>query len=357
MTLPMPAKEVLDIIRKGMVIPASPLALNGDKELDIRFQKALYKYYAAAGAGGIAVGVHTTQFEIRDPDINLFEPLLKIASSTIDELMQKHKRTIVKVSGICGRTEQAVEEAETAAALGYDLGLLSLGALKDASADQLIEHCREVSRHIPLIGFYLQPSAGGRELPFDFWRKFVEIENVIAVKIAPFNRYKTIEVVRAVALAGREKDITLYTGNDDNIIPDLLTPFRINTDHEEKVLRIKGGLLGQWSVWTKTAVDLLNEIHEVIESENDIPSGLMEKGASLTDANAVVFDAANNFSGCIPGINEVLRRQGLLQYSHCLDSSLCLSPGQDEELTRINREYPWLIDDNFVKKNINEWLD
>jgi len=356
MNLPIPKPEILNLLKTGVVIPASPLALDKKRKLDEKHQVALYRYYTAAGAGGIAVGVHTTQFEIRDPGINLFQPLLELASATIDDLSKQHHRPLIKIAGVCGKTQQAVKEAELAANLGYDIGLLSLSALKDATDSELIDHCRQISRIIPIMGFYLQPAVGGRILPYTFWRKFVELENAVAIKIAPFNRYQTLDVVRAVAFAGREKEVTLYTGNDDNIIIDLLTPYTFKTDTGIKTVRIKGGLLGQWAVWTKPAVDLLNEIHQIVESKQAIPIELLQKNIALTDANAVIFDAANNFSGCIPGINEILRRQGLLQYSHCLDTKLCLSPGQAEELDRIALEYPWLNDDTFVKQHLAEWL-
>lgn len=343
-------QDKLILLKNGVAIPASPLALDKNRKLDEPHQIAVYKYYAAAGAGGIAVGVHTTQFEIRNPEFGLFEPVLKLASTTIDELSKKHQRPILKIAGVCGKTKQAIQEAELAVNLGYDIGLLSLSALKNAADDELIEHCDRISRIIPVMGFYLQPAVGGRILSYAFWRKFAELDHVVAIKIAPFNRYQTLDVVRAVAMSGRENDIALYTGNDDNIILDLITPYTFKTDTGMKTLRIKGGLLGQWAVWTKKAVELLAEIHAIVNSNQPIPADLLKKHMALTAANAVIFDAANGFAGCIPGINEVLRRQGLLAYSHCLDSSLCLSPGQAEELDRIACEYPFLNDDDFVKE-------
>lgn len=349
-------QDKLSLLKKGVVIPASPLALDKNRKLDKKHQVALYRYYAAAGVGGIAVGVHTTQFEIREPNIGLFEPILKLAAATIDELSNQYNRPIIKIAGVCGKTEPAIKEAELASKLGYDIGLLSLSALKEASDSELIDHCRQVSRIIPLMGFYLQPAVGGRILSYTFWRRFVELENAVAIKIAPFDRYQTLDVVRAVAIAGREKEVTLYTGNDDNIILDLITPYTFQTDTGIKTLRIKGGLLGQWAVWTKTAVDLLKEIHKIIDANLPIPINLLQKNSALTAANAVIFDVINNFAGCIPGINEILRRQGLLQYSHCLDTKLCLSPDQAVELDRISREYPWLNDDIFVKQHLADWL-
>lgn len=356
MNNPMPGKEVMDIIRRGVVIPACPLALDADRKLDEKHQRALLRYYAASGAGGVAVGVHTTQFEIRDPQFALFEPLLRFAIAAIKECEALAGRRMIRVAGICGKTPQAVAEAQLAASFGYDAGLLSLGAVRDSSEDELVEHCRRVAEHIPVIGFYLQPAVGGRVLPHSFWRRFAEIENVIAIKMAPFNRYQTIDVVRAVAFAGRENDITLYTGNDDNIIMDLLTPYEIRVDGQAKTLRIRGGLLGQWSVWTSKAVKLLQECHAVVDASGNVPFDMLRKNIQLTDANAVVFDAANGFAGCIPGINEVLRRQGLLAHWHCLNPHEALSPGQTDELDRINRDYPWLIDDDFVKANLDGWM-
>jgi dihydrodipicolinate synthase/N-acetylneuraminate lyase len=352
----MPSGDALRILRKGAVIPASPLALDEKNGIDERRETALMRYYVAAGAGGVAVGVHTTQFEIRNEEFGLFEPVLALASEKIDEAARKAGRTVVKVAGVCGETAQAVKEAETAASLGYDVGLLNLSALRGASDDELIEHCRAVGEAVPLMGFYLQPAVGGRVLPYSFWRSFAEIDNAVAIKIAPFDRYETFDVVRAVADAGREDDIILYTGNDDAIILDLLTPFRVVSETGEKVLRIRGGLLGQWAVWTKRAVEILDEIHDTIEKGGELPFAMLEKNAALTDANAAVFDAANNFKGCIPGIHEVLRRQGLFEHIRCLDSSLGLSPGQSEELDRVIRSYPWLTDDGFVRECLDEWL-
>lgn len=353
---PMPPVEILDLIRKGVAIPASPLALDDRRMLDERHQRALYRYYAAAGSGGIAVGVHTTQFEIRDPKIGLFKPLLEFAAGVMAETEEQLGHKLVRVTGVCGKTPQAVDEAEYAVSKGYHCGLLSLGAMRDASEDELIAHCQRVAMAIPVIGFYLQPAVGGRVLPYSFWRRFAEIENVVAIKMAPFNRYQTIDVIRAVANAGREDDITLYTGNDDNIINDLLTPFTVHVDGNAKTLRIKGGLLGQWSVWTSKAVRLLEDIHSIVDGDQAIPSQYLRRNAELTDANSVVFDAANKFAGCIPGINEVLRRQGLLANNYCLNPHEVLSPGQAEELDRITGNYPWIVDDEFVKANVDNWL-
>lgn len=349
-----PAKA--ELLRRGTAIPASPLALTSERKHDERRQRALYRYYAAAGAGGVAVGVHTTQFEIREPQHGLFQPVLELAAEELNALEKAHGRPIIKVAGVCGPTPQALKEAELARALGYDLVLLSLGALRHATEAELVAHCEAVSEVMPVIGFYLQPAVGGRVLPYAFWRRFAEIPNIAAIKIAPFNRYQTVDVVRAVAEAGRANDITLYTGNDDNIIADLLTPYVFRTERGEETLRIRGGLLGQWSVWTKKAVELLDEIHGIVERGQGVPMEMLRKNIELTDANAAVFDAANAFAGCIAGIHEILRRQGLLENILCLNPHETLSPGQAEELDRVSRAYPWLTDYDFVARHRDEWL-
>ncbi len=319
-------------LQRGVVIPAHPLALDAQRRLDERRQRALTRYYLAAGVGGIAVGVHTTQFAIRDA--GLFEPVLALAA--------EEARSVVRIGGICGATKQAVAEAETLRRLGYHAGLLSLGALREAEEDKLIAHCRAVASVIPVIGFYLQPAVGGRVLPYSFWRRFAEIDAVVAIKIAAFNRYQTLDVVRAVIDAGRD-DIALYTGNDDNIVGDLLTPFWGR--------RFVGGLLGHWSVWTRRAVDLFDRCHREPASPE-----LLRLGVEVTDCNAAFFDAANGFRGCIAGLHEVLRRQGLLEGTWCLDPAETLSPGQREEIDRVHRAYPHLNDDEFVASHRDEWL-
>jgi dihydrodipicolinate synthase/N-acetylneuraminate lyase len=326
---------------QGHVIPAHPLVLNAARKFDERRQRALTRYYLDAGAGGIAVGVHTTQFAIREPRFGLFRPVLELA---IQEMQQ---RPVAKIAGVCGLTPQATEEAALAVSLGYDAALLSLVALRDASVRQLIQHAQTVAKVIPIIGFYLQPSVGGRLLPYAFWREFAEIEELVAIKIAPFNRYQTLDVVRAVVESGRAGDIALYTGNDDNIITDLLTEF----DFGAGKTRIVGGLLGHWAVWTRTAVAQLSAIH----ANRDTPS-LLTLAAQVTDANAAFFDPANHFRGCIAGLHEVLRRQGLLEGIWCLDPNEDLSPGQREEIDRVYRAYPHLSDDHFVQDHLANWL-
>jgi len=343
-----------EVLRQGVVIPASPLALNAQRRWDERRQRALWRYYIAAGAGGIAVGVHTTQFAIRDPQIWLFRPLLELANEELDRADATRHQPLVRIAGVCGDTPQALYEAELAREMGFHAGLLSLSALKEADDDTLIAHCRQVAEVIPLVGFYLQPAVGGRVLSYRFWRRFAEIENVVAIKIAPFNRYQTLDVVRAIAEAERD-DIALYTGNDDNIVLDLLTPYRFTVGSKQVERRIVGGLLGHWAVWTKRAVELLERCHAVAR-EQTIPADLLRLAVEVTDCNAAFFDAANGFRGCIAGIHEVLRRQGLLEGIWCLDPNETLSLGQAEEIDRVYRSYPHLNDDAFVAEHLHEWL-
>jgi dihydrodipicolinate synthase/N-acetylneuraminate lyase len=332
---------------EGHAIPAQPLALDARRQLSEKHQCALTRYYVAAGCGGLAVAVHSTQFEIREH--GLLAPVLDLASRTIDEALKKAPRPFLKIAGLCGLTSQALAEAELAKGLGYQAGLLSLAAWKNENESAILQHVRAVAAAIPVIGFYLQPSVGGRVLSFAFWRAFAEIENVIAIKIAPFNRYQTIDVVRAVVEAGRE-DLVLYTGNDDTIVADLLTPFRFGSTTR----RISGGLLGHWGVWTQKAVCLLEEIKAL--GDGPVPREWLTRAVAVTDMNAAVFDSANRFAGCIPGILEVLRRQGLVPTIHCLNPHEQLSPGQSEELTRVSHAYPELVDDAFVAAHLDDWL-
>ncbi len=332
----------------GLVIPAHPLALTAARKLDERRQAGLTRYYCAAGAGGIAVGVHTTQFAIRDAQVGLFEPVLQLASATAREFETASNQRLVKIAGICGKTEQALKEAVFAHATGYDAGLLSLAALNTASNQELLAHCRRVAEAIPLIGFYLQPAVGGRLLDYDFWRAFLDIENVVAIKVAPFNRYHTLEVVRAFADSGRHAEVALYTGNDDNIVADLLTEFRFTRAGEPVSIHFAGGLLGHWAVWTKRAVELLDAVRECKQSGGQGAYELLARSAEITDANAALFDARNHFAGCIAGLHEVLRRQGLLAGRWCLDPREDLSPGQLEEIDRVYAAYPRLNDDAFA---------
>ena len=336
-------------LNSGQVIPACPLALNDDGSWSERHQRALVRYYVEAGAGGLAVGVHSTQFAIRDPQHGLYQPLLKNVSEWLSESLLTGT-PFVRISGICGQTTQATAEAEFSVEHGYHAGLLSLAALRDATEEELIRHCQSVSNIIPIVGFYLQPAVGGRVLSYAFWRKLAENERVVAIKIAPFNRYQTWDVIRAVIDSGRE-DLALYTGNDDNIIVDLLTPFTsFGTTRF-----FAGGLLGQWAVWTRNAVDMLKDIQQV-RSTATLSAEWLSRNVALTDANAAVFDAANRFAGCIPGINEILRRQGLMPSNRCLDPDEVLSPGQASEMDRVIKAYPSLVDHAFVRENLDRWL-
>jgi dihydrodipicolinate synthase/N-acetylneuraminate lyase len=351
------------VLRRGVAIPAHPLALTPARKLDERRQRALTRYYLEAGAGGLAVGVHTTQFAIRDPRHGLLRPVLALAADTVREWQERFpgRRRPVLVAGLIGETGQAVAEARLARDLGYHVGLLGLGALAQASDAELLQHARIVGREIPLMGFYLQPAVGGRVLRYDFWRRFVELESVVAIKIAPFNRYATLDVVRAVADGGRQRDIALYTGNDDSIVADLLSVFPVQRpgSHRARPVRIVGGLLGHWAFWTSRAVALLKRTHRLVK-ENRLggraPAGLLGLAAQITDANGAIFDAVNGFRGCIPGIHEILRRQGLLRGRWCLDPAEELSPGQAREIHRVCASYPHLADDDFVRRHLDEWM-
>lgn len=347
-------KDKTAALFNGVVIPAIPLALNKNRKLDERRQRALLRYYLDSGAGGLAVAVHTTQFEIRLPEFGLFQPILELAKEEHIRFVSKNRKPVILISGVIGQTAQAVKEARLAADLGYDAVLLSLAALRNATNQELLEHCRLIAEIIPVIGFYLQSAVGGRKLDVNFWREFARIENVVAIKIAPFNRYQTLDVVRGVIESGRSGEIALYTGNDDNILVDLLTEFKMLDGKESVTKRISGGLLGHWAVWTKKAVELLDEVH-CSENEKDIRH-LLTLTAQITDSNAAFFDSANNFSGCITGIHEVLRRQGLLEGIWTLNEKETLSPGQKEEIDRVYRAYPHLNDDAFVAENLDRWL-
>jgi len=346
--------EIRERLQRGVAIPAHPLALDEAGRLDERRQRALTRYYVAAGAGGLAVGVHTTQFAIREPRVGLFAPVLSLAREEMDRAEAAGAGPFIRIGGICGRTEQALGEAELLSSLGYHAGLLSLAALADASDAELISHCETVSRRIPIIGFYLQPSVGGRPLGHAFWRRFAEIDRVAAIKIAPFSRYGTLDVVRAVIEAGRD-DVALYTGNDDAIVSDLLTPFQFMQGARPVQRRIVGGLLGHWAVWTRPAVSLLEQCHAAV-ADGHAPAALLRTGAEVTDANAAFFDATNGFAGCIAGIHEVLRRQGLLTTIRCLDPRETLSAGQAGEIDRVLAAYPHLSDDEFVLAHLEQWL-
>ena len=342
--------EVLALLRKGTVIPAHPLALDAQRKLDPLRQRALTRYYLDAGAGGLAVGVHTTQFAIRD--VGLYRPVLELAMRTASEWT---RRPVVMIAGLVGRTEQAIREAQLARGLGYHAGLLSLAAMKGASEDELIAHAEAIAREIPLIGFYLQPAVGGIVLPVSFWRQFAAIDNVVAIKMAPFNRYRTLDVVRGVVEAGAADRVTLYTGNDDHIVLDLVTPYAILHQGKVVTVRIRGGLLGHWSVWVRKAVELLDQAHLAVAA-GAIPADLLALDSQVTDCNSAIFDVANKFHGVIAGCHEILRRQGLLEGIWCLDPKESLGPGQKEEIDRVCAAYPHLNDDAFVRQNLERWL-
>ncbi|MFG3700573.1 dihydrodipicolinate synthase family protein [Micromonospora sp. NPDC047620] len=335
-------------LQRGCVIPAHPLALDADRKLDERRQRALTRYYLASGAGGIAVGVHTTQFAIHDPKVGLLAPVLELAAETAAG------SDAILVAGACGDTAQAVAEAELAASLGYDMVLLSPYAPLDE--DALVERARAVGEVLPVIGFYLQPAVGGRRLSRGFWARLAALESVVGIKVAPFDRYRTLDVLHGVVAAGRNGDLALYTGNDDHILADLVAPHRVVVDGRTVEVEFVGGLLGQWAVWANTAVALLDEARRARSGDDAALRRLLTLDGHLTDANAAIFDSANGYHGCIPGIHEVLRRQGLLAGRWCLDPAEELSPGQMVELDRVHQAYPHLRDDDFVAEHLDTWL-
>ena len=348
-------ESVSQVLRQGAVIPAHPLALNAQRQLDPRRQRALSRYYLDAGAGGLAVGVHTTQFAIREN--GMYAPVLEMAMQTAQDWTPLGgSRPLVMIAGVAGPTSQACAEAATAKAMGYHAGLLSLAALRGANEADILAHCRAVAQVIPLVGFYLQPAVGGVVLSAAFWEAFARIEQVVAIKMAPFNRYRTLDVIHGVVAAQAEERITLYTGNDDHIVLDLVTPFHVKRGAETVQVRIRGGLLGHWSVWTQKAVEQLKRCQEEA-ALGQISAELLALDSKVTDCNSALFDVAHEFAGCIAGCHEVLRRQGLLDGIWCLDPSEALSAGQAEELTRVSEAYPDLIDDNFVKRHLARWLD
>jgi hypothetical protein len=352
MAVAVPAR-VLESVRRGVVIPAMPLVLTAARRLDERRQRALCRYYVAAGAGGIAAGVHTTQFGIRDPRHGMFRSVLAVVADEVCQASAGRRESFALIGGVCGPTGQATDEAAILRDLGYHAGLLNLAG-SGPGDDARLAHCRAVADVIPLVGFYLQTAVGGPDLSYRFWRRFAEIESVVAIKIAPFDRYRTVDVVRAVAESGRD-DIALYTGNDDNIVLDLLTPYRFTVGGRVVERQIVGGLLGQWAVWTRRAVELLEACH-VARRAGEIPADLLRLTVPITDANAAIFDVANGFAGCIAGIHEILRRQGLLEGIWCLNPQETLGPGQAEEIDRIGRMYPELNDDEFVASHRDLWL-
>ena len=338
-------------LQDGVAIPAHPLALTPRRTLDERHQRALTRYYVDAGAGGIAVGVHTTQFAIREH--GLYRPVLELAAATARAALAPGRRFAL-VAGVRGPTKQACGEAAVARALGYHVALLSLGGLDDMDDRALVRHCRAVADVLPVFGFYLQPAVGGRPLSHAFWRELCELPSLWAIKIAPFDRYATTDVVRAVLESGRD-DVALYTGNDDNIVADLVTPVRARVGGAVRERYMSGGLLGQWAVWTRRAVELLGAA-KAARDAGSVPASLLRTGAALTAANGVIFDANHGFAGCIPGIHEVLRAQGLMRGVWCLNPRESLSPGQRHAITRVRAAYPELTDDDYVRDHLDRWL-
>lgn len=347
-------EQALAILHEGTVIPAIPLVLNEKREFDPAGQRRLIRYYLACGVGGVAVAVHTTQFEIRRPEIGLFEPVLALAAEEFDAFERRTGKTLVRVAGVCGKSPQACAEAQTARDLGFDAVLVSPGGLADLTEEQLVERTRQVAQVMPVIGFYLQQACGGRRLSYEYWKAVAEVPNVQAIKCASFNRYQTIDLVRGVAASARRDEVALYTGNDDNIVVDLLTSFRFTVDGKTVEKRFVGGLLGHWSVWTRSVVELYRELR-AYQDGRDVPQELLARAAAITDCNGVFFDAAHGFAGCIPGVHEVLRRQGLMAGTWCLDPDEALSPGQAQEIDRVYRMYPELSDDAFVLAHRTEW--
>jgi len=348
-------EAVLAVFREGCVIPALPLALKSDGIFDETSQKSILRYYLDSGVGGVAVGVHSTQFGIRDTP-GFYERILRFASEVLDAHSGESFQPLMKIAGICGKTAQALSEADLAVGLGYHAGLLSLSDLAGQPESSLLDHVRKLSEVIPVIGFYLQPAVGGIRLSYDFWKEFSGMDNVLAVKIAPFNRYATIDVLRGVADSGRSAEVSLYTGNDDNIVVDLLTPWRFtDTDGYSQTMRIVGGLLGHWGVWTSTAVSLFYRLRQITLGDEDISSDILTLAQEVTDMNAALFDVAHDFAGSIPGIHEILFRQGLMESPRCIDPDEILSPGQAEELDRVCRMYPHLTDDDFIREHLDSW--
>lgn len=348
-------EKVLKSLKEGIVIPALPLALDKNRNLDVRRQRALMRYYLDAGVGGIAVAVHTTQFEIRQPEVNLYERILEIAKEEFDRFEESTQKHVIRIAGVIGKTAQATAEARLVRENGYHAVLLGLATFAKSSNEEIIEHCRVIANIMPIIGFYLQPAVGGRKLDIDFWREFAKIENVIAIKMAPFNRYQTLDVVRAVAESGRADEITLYTGNDDNILVDLLSEYSILVGDKIVKKRIVGGLLGHWAVWTKRAVELLENVHNG-KFDQDTRAALT-LAHKITDSNAAFFDSSHDFAGCIVGLHEVLSRQGLLEGPWTLNEKELLTKEQKAEIDRVYNAYPELNDDLFVKENLERWME
>ena len=342
-------EKALQILHEGTVIPAIPLALNENREFDVESQRRMVRYYMAAGSGGVAAAVHSTQFEIRDPKHNLLRPVLETVISEMDAYEAKTGKVIVRISGVCGLAEQACAEAQLAKELGFDAVLLSPGGLNALSEEELLERTRAVAKVMPVVGFYLQEAVGGRKLSREYWRKLADIPNVVAIKCACFERYRTQDLVKGVMESSRCDEVALYTGNDDHIVMDLLTPFV----HEGKKKYFVGGLLGQWSVWTNRAVEIFGRCVSCRES-GMIDAELLTVAEHLTEANGAVFDVANRFAGCIPGLHYVLMKQGLMKGTWCLNPDEVLSEGQAELIDTLWRIYPEVADDDFVARFLKD---
>ncbi len=349
-------RSTREVIRRGTVIPAMPLALDAGRRLDERRQRALVRYYLDAGAGGVAVGMHFTQFEIRRPGIDLYEPVLRLTAETVDAYVARTGRAVAKLAGVNGRLDEAIGQVEAARELGYDYAIISMAALAGCLEQEMLYHMRALAGIMPLFAFYLPVAVGGVRIPYAFWREVVQIESVGGIKIAPFNDYSTLDVVRAVAESGRADAITLYTGNDNSIVRDLLTPFRFGDGPDARTIRVRGGLLGQWACWTRRAVELLERIHAIVDAGAPIDPAMLTLAAQITDANGAIFDVAHDYAGSIPGIHEILRRQGLLEGRWTLKRDEVLSPGQAEDIDRVCAAYPHLNDDAFVRENLDRWL-
>ena len=347
-------EKALEILHEGTVIPAIPLVLDAERKFNEKGQRTLIRYYLNAGVGGVAVAVHTTQFEIRDKDVGLFEPVLTVAAEEYNRFESETGKTLVRVAGVCGPAEQAVAEAQTAKRLGYDAVLLSPGGLGSLSEAEMIERSKNVAAVMPVIGFYLQTAVGGKRYSFDYWKALADIDNVVAIKAASFDPYQTLDLVRGVASSKRSESVALYTGNDNNIVVDLLTKYEFTIDGKKVSKHFVGGLLGHWSIWTNKVVEMFDML-KGYQDKDEIPSSLLTLAAEVTDCNGAFFDVANNFAGCIPGVHEVLRRQGLMQGTWCLNPNEVLSEGQSEEIDRVYKMYPELNDDEFVHKNIEKW--
>jgi dihydrodipicolinate synthase/N-acetylneuraminate lyase len=347
-----PTRSVAELLADGRVIPAHPLALTSERKLDERRQRALSRYYISAGAGGLAVGVHTTQFAIREPKTGLLRPVLELAA----DAMEATTGEFARIAGAAGGSRQAVAEAELAASLGYQAVLLSPTGTGAMDESELLARAKQVGEVLPVIGFYLQDAVGGRYLSTGFWSRLADLPCVVAIKIAAFDRYRTLDVLRGVAASDRSDAVALYTGNDDSILVDLLSTFLVQRPSRVARLRMVGGLLGQWAIWTHAAVQLQREVKEALEGNDRILRSLLEKAPQLTDANGAVFDAAHDFKGCIAGVNHVLAQQGLLEGPWCLEPAETLSPGQCEEIERVRRAYPWLLDDDLVASQLDDWL-